>query len=85
MARKSSQRRHKGGPPGSGDPYLGDRNVREAASFHIVGMAALGAGIGFAAGGWFGFSLGLGAGVGAVVGYVLGSLFLAYYGGRQTR
>ena len=74
-----------GGPPSSGDPYLGDRNVREAASFYVVGMALLGAGIGFAAGGWFQFSTGLGAGLGALIGYVLGNVFLSLYGGRQTR
>jgi uncharacterized membrane protein YfcA len=82
MPRKS---RHVGGPPSSQDPYLGDRNVREAASLQIVGMTVLGALLGFAAGGWFDFSLGLGAGLGALIGFVLGNVFLSLYGGRQTR
>lgn len=83
MARKS--RKHVGGPPNSSDPYLGDRNVREAASFNVIGMTLLLGVLGFAAGGWFGFSVGLGATVGALIGFVLSNLMLSFYGGRQTR
>ena len=85
MARKTSSRGHVGGPPKSSDPYLGDRNVREAASFYVVGMTLLFAALGAAAGGWFDFSVGLGAGAGAFAGFVLSNLVLTFYGGRQTR
>lgn len=85
MARKGSSRKHVGGPPSSSDPYLGDRNVAEAASFSVLGLTLLLAAVGFAAAGWFGFSLGLGAGVGAAVGFVLSNVALTFYGGRQTR
>ena len=85
MSRKSTRRSHRGGPPGGVDPYLQDRNIRDAASLQLVGMTALGAGTGFGAAGWFGISTELGTGVGAAIAFVAGSVFLSYYGGRQTR
>lgn len=84
-SRKSRSRTHVGGPPQGRDPYLGDRNVREAASFNVIGMTTLLALLGFAAGGWFGFSVELGAGIGALIGFLLSNLMLSFYGGRQTR
>ena len=67
------------------DPYMRDKNIRDAASLQLLGGPALGAGLGFAASGWFQFSAGLGAGMGAVIGFVLASVAVYQYGGRSTR
>jgi hypothetical protein len=67
------------------DPYMRDRNIRDAASLQLLGGPALGAGLGFAASGWFGLSPSICPIVGAVVGFVLASVAISYYGGRSTR
>ena len=67
------------------DPYMRDRNIRDAASLQLVGGVALGAGLGFAISGWFDLSSSTAPLIGAVVGFVLASLAISLYGGRSTR
>jgi hypothetical protein len=67
------------------DPYLRDRNMRDAASLQLVGGTLLGALLGFAVAGWFEFSTILGAGAGAAIAFVLASAAVFQYGGRATR
>ena len=67
------------------DPYLRDPNIARAASLQVIAGLGLGAGLGWAAAGWFNFSTGAGAGIGAVVGFLLGSFLVSAYGGRSTR
>jgi hypothetical protein len=72
--------------PGSErDPYLRDPNIRKAASLQVVFGGGLGAGLGWAVAGWFGFSIAIGVIAGVVIGWTLASLLLYVYGGRSTR
>jgi hypothetical protein len=67
------------------DPYMRDKNIRTAASLQVVAGLALGAGLGYAASGWFQLSTGLCVAVGAIVGFMLANVLIYQYGGRSTR
>ena len=62
-----------------------DPNIRKAASLQVVFGGGLGAGLGWAVAGWFGFSIAIGVIAGVVIGWTLASLLLYVYGGRSTR
>lgn len=67
------------------DPYMRDANIRGAANVMKLGWIALGAGLGAAAGGWFGFPVALGVVAGVVCGLLVSAAMLSHYGGRSTR
>ena len=67
------------------DPYMRDKNIRDAASLQLLAGPALGAGLGGAASGWFGIPAGPAIVIGLVVGYLLASVLVFQYGGRSTR
>ena len=67
------------------DPYLRDRNIREAADLVLIGWPLLLAASGAAAAGWFGFRSWFGVLGGFVLGIVLSNVILRLYGGRATR
>jgi hypothetical protein len=67
------------------DPYLNDPNIRRAASLQIVFGGALGAGLGWAIGGWFDLPLIACIPAGIVIGWGLAQVLLVTYGGRSTR
>ena len=67
------------------DPYMRDPNIRGASSVLQFAWIALGAGLGAAASGWFGFSPAVGIIGGVLLGMAIGSLLIHTYGGRATR
>ena len=67
------------------DPYLNDPNIRRAASLQIVFGGALGAGLGWAIGGWLELPLVACIPAGIVIGWALAQVLLVTYGGRSTR
>jgi hypothetical protein len=67
------------------DPYMNDKNIRTAASLQVVAGVGLGAGLGYAASGWFSLSAGLCVAIGVVVGFLLANVLIYQYGGRSTR
>jgi hypothetical protein len=67
------------------DPYMRDPNIARAASLQVIAGLGLGAGLGWAAAGWFAFSTSAGAAVGAIVGFLLANVLIYQYGGRSTR
>lgn len=67
------------------DPYMRDRNVSTAAGLQLIAGIGLGAGLGWAIGGWFELSETAGVAIGAVAGWIIASALLFQYGGRSTR